>query len=256
MQQTQGYLMTADTEKDLTALKKIGEIVALAREAMLAAIQPGMTTAELDAIGENVLIKHGAKSAPKFRYHFPGITCISINDVAAHGIPGPRQIKEGDIINVDVSASLSGYYGDTGATIAVPKAPDLQYKLCLCSREALNAAIATVRKGARLNQIGRAIQNRASSSGFNVIKNLTGHGVGHTLHEEPFNILSFFRPDDKSRMHEGMVIAIEAFVSTGAEFVREEKDGWTLRTPDRSLVAQYEHTVVVTRDRPIILTAL
>jgi methionyl aminopeptidase len=248
--------MTADTEKDLTALRKVGEIVARAREAMLAAIKPGLTTAELDIIGEQVLARYGAKSAPKYRYHFPGITCISLNDVAAHGIPGPREIKAGDIVNVDVSASLGGYYGDTGATIAVPPAPDLQNKLCACSRDALNDAIGTVKKGARINFIGRAIEKRALSSGFNVIKNLTGHGVGHKLHEEPFNVLSYYRPDDKTRMHEGMVIAIEAFVSSGAEFVKEDADGWTLRTLDQSLVAQYEHTIVVTKGNPVILTAL
>ena len=135
---------SANTEKDMTALKKVGEVVAEAREEMLAAIKPGITTAELDAIGERVLEKHGAKSAPKCQYKFPGYTCISLNDVAAHGIPGKRVIKEGDMVNVDVSAELNGYFGDTGATIVVLPAPDVKTKLCECSRAALYAAIDTV----------------------------------------------------------------------------------------------------------------
>lgn len=248
--------MTANTEKDITALKKVGEVVAEAREEMLAAVRPGITTAELDAIAAKVLEKHGAKSAPKCQYNFPGYTCISLNDVAAHGIPGKRVIKEGDLVNVDVSAELNGYFGDTGATIIVQPAQELKIKLCECSHDALYAAIDTVKDGAKINLIGKAIESQALSCGFNVIKNLTGHGIGHKLHEEPFNVLSFYRPNDKSRMHEGLVIAIEGFISSGAEFVKEDADGWTLRTPDKSFVAQYEHTVVVTRDKPVILTAL
>jgi len=248
--------MTANTEKDITALKKVGEVVAEAREEMLAAIKPGITTLELDIIAAKVLEKHGAKSAPKCQYNFPGYTCISLNDVAAHGIPGKRVIKEGDTVNVDVSAELNGYFGDTGATVVVAPASELKTKLCECSHDALYAAIATVKDGAKINLIGQAIENEASGRGFNVIKNLTGHGIGHKLHEEPFNVLSFYRPNDKSKLHEGLVIAIEGFISSGAEFVKEDADGWTLRTPDRSFVAQYEHTVIVTKHMPIILTAL
>jgi len=248
--------MTANTEKDLTALRKIGEVVAEAREEMLSAIKPGITTAELDAIGAKVLEKHGAKSAPKCQYHFPGSTCISLNDVAAHGIPGSRIIKKGDLVNVDVSAELDGYFGDTGATLVVEPAPELKKNLCECSRAALYAAIEVVKAGAKINLIGRAIENEARSHGFSVIKNLTGHGIGRKLHEEPFNVLSFYRKNDKNILHEGLVIAIEGFISSGAEFVKEDADGWTLRTPDKSIVAQYEHTVVVTKDKPLILTAL
>jgi methionyl aminopeptidase len=248
--------MTANTEKDLTALKKIGEIVAEARDDMLSAVKPGITTAELDAIGEAVLIKHGARSAPRCMYHFPGVTCISLNDVAAHGIPGKRAIKEGDLVNVDVSAELGGYFGDTGASVVVEPATDLKLNLCNCSRTALYKAIEVIKAGTKINQIGRAIENQALSCGFKVIKTLTGHGIGHKLHEEPFNVLSFWRKNDRGILREGMVIAIEGFISSGAEFVKQDSDGWTLRTPDRSLVAQFEHTVVVTKDKPIILTAL
>lgn len=248
--------MTANTEKDITALKKVGEVVAEAREEMLAAIKPGITTLELDTIAAKVFEKHGAKSAPKCQYKFPGYTCISLNDVAAHGIPSKHVIKEGDLVNVDVSAELNGYFGDTGATIVVAPASELKTKLCACSHDALYAAIATAKDGAKINLIGQAIENEALSRGFNVIKNLTGHGIGHKLHEEPFNVLSFYRPNDKSKLHEGLVIAIEGFISSKAEFVKEDVDGWTLRTPDKSFVAQYEHTVIITKDKPLILTAL
>jgi methionyl aminopeptidase len=248
--------MTANTEKDITALKKVGEVVAEAREEMLAAVKPGVTTLELDEIAAKVMDKYGARSAPKCQYNFPGYTCISLNDVAAHGIPGKREVKEGDLINVDVSAELNGYFGDTGATIVVMPASELKTKLVKCSHDALYAAIDTVKDGAKINLIGQAIENQALSCGFNVIKNLTGHGIGHKLHEEPFNVLSFCKPNDKSRMHEGLVIAIEGFVSSKAEFVKEDNDGWTLRTPDRSFVAQYEHTVIVTKGKAIILTVI
>lgn len=248
--------MTIESEKDLNALRKIGEIVAIAREEMLKKIKPGITTAELDAIGESVLSKYGAKSAPRHEYNFPGTTCISINDEVAHGIPGPRVIKHGDMVNVDVSAELNGFFADTGATIVVEPISPLKSNLCACSQSALHKAIEVLKAGRKINQIGRAIMTEARKSGFTVIKNLCGHGIGRKLHEKPNNILNYYNPSDYRLLNEGLVLAVETFISTGAEHVVQDSDGWTLKTPDKSLVAQFEHTVVVTKGKPIILTAI
>ncbi|MBB6218823.1 methionyl aminopeptidase [Anaerosolibacter carboniphilus] len=248
--------MSIDSEDDLIALKKIGKIVAMAREAMIQAIKPGITTSELDAIAEAILSEHGARSAPKYEYNFPGVTCISLNDVAAHGIPGSRVLREGDIVNVDVSAELDGYYADTGATVAVGSVSPVKKNLIECSRAALSKAIEKTKAGTKINQIGRAISNEARRCGFTVVRNLTGHGIGRKLHEEPHDILNYCIPSDNRLLAEGTVLAVETFISTGAQYVVEENDGWTLRTPDGSFVAQFEHTIVVTRNEPIILTTV
>lgn len=247
--------MSIETEFDLIGLQNIGRIVALARDKMLKAVAAGITTKELDEIGEKVLLQYGAKSAPKHEYGFPGVTCISINDEAAHGIPGPRYIKEGDSVNIDVSAVLEGYYADTGATVVVGNTAPIKSALCECSRSALQKGIDKARAGARINQIGKAINNEARSKEFKVIRNLTGHGIGRRLHEEPEYILNYFDIRDSKILKEGLVLAVETFVSTGAEYVYQDSDGWTLKTPEGSIVAQFEHTIVVTKNQPIILTA-
>ncbi|MBD2861181.1 type I methionyl aminopeptidase [Paenibacillus oceani] len=249
--------MTVENEKDWAGLRRIGRIVAMARDSMLRSVRPGMTTAELDAIGESVLKEHGAVSAPRKTYNFPGVTCISLNDVAAHGIPGRRKIRTGDMVNVDVSAELDGYYADTGATIVVEGNglnTELKRRLVDSSRTALDLAIAEAKPGAKLNRIGKAIEREARRSGFTVIRNLAGHGVGRKLHEEPGDIVNFENKKDGRLLQNGVVVAIETFLSTGAEYVLEEQDGWTIRTPDGSLVAQFEHTVVVTSEGPVVLT--
>lgn len=247
--------MTIESEEELLGLQRIGRIVALTREEIVKAVRPGISTGELDEVGEKALSRHGANSAPRCEYSFPGATCISINEEVAHGIPGKRVIKSGDIVNIDVSAELDGFFADTGATVIAGTPGEAQVRLCECSLNALRQGITKARAGTRINQIGRAIYREAISNGFTVIKNLTGHGTGRRLHEEPEGILNYFDKRDSRLLKSGMVLAIESFVSTGAEYVIEASNGWTLKTPDRSLVAQYEHTIVVTKNAPVILTA-
>lgn len=247
--------MSIDSEEDLKALEQIGRIVSIAREEMIKNIKPGITTKELDAIGQHVLASFGAKSAPKCEYNFPGFTCISVNDEAAHGIPGRRVLMPGDNINIDVSAELNGYFADTGATVILMEPNSAKNKLCDCAKSALFKGIAHARAGEKLNRIGKAIEQEAKRNGFTVIRNLAGHGIGRKLHEKPSHILNYYDPADKRKLRSGLVLAIESFVSTGAKFVTTDRDGWTLRTPDGSIVAQFEHTVVVTEKEPIILTA-
>lgn len=246
--------MTVRDHLDIEALRRVGRAVSETIELMKASIEEGITTRELDEIAGRNLAKHGAVSAPFKVYAFPGHTCISVNDAIAHGIPGDYRIRKGDLINLDVSAELEGYYADTGFTIDFGGNDPEIAKLCETSRRALRKAIALARPGVKLNRIGQAIEREARGNGFTVIRNLTGHGTGGALHEYPDNICNYYDPKQKEVLAKGMVIAIETFVSTGAEYADEAGDGWTLTTEDGSRVAQYEHTLIVTDGEPILTT--
>jgi methionyl aminopeptidase len=258
--------MIVTTNEELAALKRAGRAVAAARDAMLAAVRPGVTTLALDQLGEQVLHAHGALSAPRTMYNFPGGTCVSLNRCVAHGIPGMDVVQEGDVVNVDVSAVLDGFYADTGATIvagtevnahrkfdAQSKYAD-KLKVLAASERALEAAIAKARAGSKISEIGRAVMREAQKDGYTVIKNLTGHGIGRKLHEEPAHIYSYPEPSDRRLLKKGHVLAIEPFISTRAQHVDEGGDSWALVVPDDSIVAQFEHTIVVTEKEAIILT--
>lgn len=247
--------MTIETERDVDGLKRVGKIVAAALREVLDSLEPGMTTAELDEIGRAALERRGARSAPQLAYEFPGATCISVNEEVAHGVPGPRVIRAGDVVNVDVSAELDGYFADTGGTRVVPPSTPTKDRLCHATKLALQEAVAQARAGNPLNRIGKAVQRVAKAHQLKIIKNLAGHGVGRSLHEEPDGILGYFEPSDTRELKEGMVIAIEPFLSTKTTYVAEADDGWTLVGARSNLSAQYEHTVIVTRGDPIILTA-
>lgn len=223
---------------------------------MKKSLKPGISTAALDRIGENNLARYGARSAPILMYDFPGHTCISINDEAAHGIPSGRKVEPGDVVNIDVSAELNGYFGDTGATFTVPPVdPRIEY-LCQVTRKSLNAAMAAARAGAKVNQIGQAIEKTAINAGFTTIRDLGSHGIGRSLHEEPQFIQNFYDKSDTRTLREGQVITIEPFLSTVADSTVTAEDGWTLLTGDGNRSAQYEHTMVITRGKPLVLTAL
>ena len=248
--------MIVQTNEELEALKKIGKIVAEVREAMKAATKPGMTTKEIDELGGKLLTEKGAISGPMGEYDFPGYTCISVNEEVAHGIPGSRVIKEGDLVNIDVSASYNGYFADTGISFVVGKGYEEKEKLCAVAESAFNRAMLKVKAGARLNQIGKAVAREAKDNGLHVIMNLTGHGIGKSLHEAPQHVLNYYDAWDPTILKEGMVLAVEPFISQKAEHIVESGDGWTFVTPDKSLVAQIEHTIIVTKDAPILLTKL
>lgn len=246
--------MTIETDNDLHELQCIGKIVATTLREMMRRTEPGMTTGELDGIGKELLESHGARSAPKVTYDFPGYICISINEEAAHGIPGPRVIQPGDVVNIDVSAERNGYFADTGGTFVVPPSDFLKDKLIRSARLALDEACDSARSGRPLNGIGKSIQRVAKKSGFRIIRNLCSHGVGRALHEEPGEIPGYYEPRDKRMLHEGLVITIEPFLSTHSRIVTESDDGWTLLGRQGNLSAQFEHTMVITKGRPIMLT--
>lgn len=246
--------MTIETRQDIVQLQIIGKIVKETLQLMMKAARPGMTTLELDEIGKINLDKHGAKSAPKFTYNFPGYTCISVNEDIAHGIPNAYVIKDGDLINIDVSAELNGYYADTGGSFVVGVASPVQARVMRATKEALNAAMAVASAGAPLNLIGKAIEKVARKHNLKIIHNLGSHGVGRALHEEPKFIAPYFDRSDRRILKEGQVITIEPFLSTKTTYVEEGADGWTLSGETGNVAAQYEHTMIITKNKPQILT--
>jgi methionyl aminopeptidase len=246
--------MTIETDRDLQGLQTIGRIVARVLKTMMDRVEPGMTTAELDAMGGEMLTAAGARSAPRLCYGFPGETCISINEEAAHGLPGPRRIEPGDVVNIDVSAELDGYFADTGGTLVVPPALAEQKRLLAAAREALQNASTQARAGAPLNRIGRAIEGVARRHRFELLRNLCSHGIGRALHEEPEAIPGHYDRRDRRRLHEGQVITIEPFLSTHSRAAHDSDDGWTLVTDIGNRSAQFEHTMVITRGAPLLLT--
>ena len=246
--------MIVQSEEDIKHLKAIGHICAMTLKTMIEQARPGMTTLELDNIGMEFLKKAGAQSAPMAMYHFPGATCISVSPVIAHGIPNERVLQEGDLVNIDVSAEMNGYYGDTGASMVIARQVPEYEKLLAAARSALEKALQVAVAGNPLNLIGQTIQQEAQRNGYGVIFDLTGHGIGQKLHEAPAEVFNYNKPKDRRMLEEGLVLAIEPFLTTGKGHVFEERDGWSLRTIDRTIAAQFEHTVIITKNEPIILT--
>ncbi len=246
--------MTIGTDSDLEKLRKIGAIVADTLCYMKKNVEIGMTTLELDKIGGAYLEKFGAISAPKLTYNFPGYTCISLNHKIAHGIPSNEIISAGDLINIDVSAELDGYFADTGGSFMIPPKKSSYEKLCSATMEAMYAGIFSAKSGKKLSTIGKSIQKIARKYDYNIIENLGSHGVGRALHEEPKFIASYFDPKDKRILKKGMVITVEPFLSTGGNQAHESSDGWTLCVGKKHRAAQFEHTIVITENEPIIIT--
>lgn len=246
--------MTVENQNDIDRLMEVGRVVATIRDAMLAAVEPGMTTQELDDYGAKLLDDAGVRSAPKLSYDFPGSTCISVNEEAAHGIPGARVLNAGDVVNVDVSAEMNGYFADTGATTVVPPISAQKARLCHATRKALDHALARTRAGQPINGVGKAIQSVAKAHKFKVIRNLAGHGLGRSLHEAPEGIVGFYDSTDHRIFSAGQVVAVEPFLSTRSSQVHEASDGWTLVGEPTNISAQYEHTVIVTNGKPLIIT--
>ncbi|MGA0617523.1 type I methionyl aminopeptidase [Paracoccus sp. KR1-242] len=246
--------MTITQEDELDGMKEIGRIVANTMHAMSRAMEPGMTTRELDAIGRSLLEREGALSAPEASYDFPGATCISVNEEIAHGIPGDRVIAPGDLVNIDVSASKNGYFADTGASFCLsPKRTQLD-RLCRDGKRAMQIGIAQVGAGKPLAGIGQAIGRFATARGYTLIRNLASHGVGRSLHEYPEEIATWPMQGERRRIDRGLVLTVEPFLSTGGRWASEGEDGWTLYSDPCAPVVQYEHTVVATERRAIVVT--
>jgi methionyl aminopeptidase len=246
--------MTLNNDEDLQRLREIGRICANTIQIMAAALEPGITTAELDAIGRKVLEDAGARSAPELTYNFPGATCISVNEEIAHGIPGARVIRAGDLVNIDVSAEKNGLFADTGASFAVPPVKPQIERLCRDGKRAMWVGLNEVKAGKPLAAIGNAIGSFARKNRYTLVTNLASHGVGRSLHEEPTEIATWPDKHEKRRMTDGMVFTIEPFLSLGAQWAEGGDDEWTLYSEPRAPTVQYEHTVIVTRSGPLVVT--
>ena len=246
--------MSIRSEAQLEKLRAIGKIVRKTLDAAAAAVRPGITTAELDAIGARVLAEHGAESAPPKVYGFPGALCISVNDEAIHGIPGDRAIQAGDLVKLDLVAEKDGFYADAAVTVAAGTVSETARALARCAESAFHCGAGQARAGNRVSDIGRAVERETHRCGFRVMRELCGHGVGRTIHEPP-SVPNYHDPRFRACLTEGLVITIEPIVAAGSGRSELQSDRWTIRTADRSLSAHYEHTVVVTKGAPILLTA-
>lgn len=236
-------------------MRRAGRAAALILREMLEAARVGMSTAELDELGGRRMEEFGARSAPQLAVGFPAATCISVNEAVAHGIPGAYVLARGDVLNVDVSLELDGYFSDNGATIVMEGGSAAMQRMCDEAREARDVAIAQVRHGVKFNVIGRVLEERARRAGLRVVKNLCSHGIGRALHEEPGELLPYYDRRERRTFQEGMVITIEPFFSTKGSWAEEGEDGWTLLNIPGGRSAQFEHTLVVRRDaQPEILT--
>lgn len=236
-------------------MKRVSAVVAITLKEMRDRAKPGMTTRQLDNLGGEVMKDFGARFAPFISYYFPGWTCISVNREFAHGIPSEGKVlKEGDLVNIDVSAELDGFWSDNGGSFVLDEDIHGHQKLVDTSREILQNAIAYIRSDVKISHLGRLIETEAKKSGYKVFRNLTGHGIGRNLHEEPREIPNYYDRFNLSRFKKNMVVAIETFISTHSTMAFPLKDGWTLVGNKGGYVAQHEHSLIVTDDEPVILT--
>jgi methionyl aminopeptidase len=249
--------MSIQQESELIGMQKISEAVAFTLKEMRTFAKAGMTTKELDEYGGKILSDLGAKSAPYLTYGFPGWTCISVNNEFCHGIPSDKRIlNEGDLINIDVSAELNGFWSDNGGSFVIGKDVNGHQKLVDASKDILQKAIDNIKGGVKIAEIGYLIETEAKKRGYKVIKNLGGHGIGRSLHEQPDELLNYKNRYDQRRFKKDSVVAIETFISTSSSLAVELNDGWTMVGNKGGHMAQHEHTIVVTNGKPIILTAM
>ncbi len=235
-------------------MREAGRVARLVLAAMKAMVRAGTATAEVDEAGAKVMQQHGARSAPKLVYGFPGHSCISINDEIVHGIPGSRIIREGDLVKLDVTIEKGGYMADTAATVCVGEVRPSARRLARCAEQAFQVALRVARAQVPLNEIGRAVEGEVTRQGYSVIRTLSGHGIGRTIHEAP-SVPNYPDPNTKDLLTEGLVITVEPIIAAGRGKEYVAQDGWTVKTSDHSLAAHYEHTIVITRGEPILLTA-
>lgn len=245
--------MSITTEEELKAMQAAGAVVRRVLDSMRAQVRPGITTRELDEVGTRVMRAADANSAPAMVYSFPGNNCISLNDEAVHGIPAERVLESGDLVKLDVTVEKDGYMADAAVTVPVGKVSDERLRLLRCAERAFDAAMLVARAGFRVFEIGRAVERTVRREGFSIIRELGGHGIGRTIHEAP-HVPNYLDRSASQVLAEGMVITVEPIISAGSGEVFLDRDGWTVRTKDGQPSAHYEHTLVITKGRPLLLT--
>lgn len=249
--------MSITNPSELVGMQKASEAVAITLKEMRKFAKPGISTKQLDDYGGQILNDMGAKSAPYLTYNFPGFTCISVGNEFCHGIPSDKRIlKEGDLINIDVSAELNGFWSDNGGSFVLGEDVSQRQNLIEASKQILHKAIFNIKGGVRVSDIGFLMETEAKKLGYKVIKNLTGHGVGRSLHEEPHEIANYKDRFNLARFRKNSVVAVETFISTSSTIAETLQDGWTMVGNKGGFMAQHEHTIVVTDGKPIILTEM
>jgi methionyl aminopeptidase len=245
--------MSIESPGDLEGMREVGRITRTILDALEQHVRAGVSTGDLDRIAAAVLAARGARSAPTLVYGFPGHALISVNDEIVHGVPGPRRLERGDLVKLDVTVEKNGYFADAARTVIVGHGTDTAQRLVACARAAFRAALAVARAGTRVNEIGRAVDQEVRRHGFAVVRGLTGHGVGRTIHEEP-SVPNHYDRWQRDVLTDGLVLTIEPLISAGSAATVQDDDGWTVRTRDGSLSAHHEHTLVITQQDPLILT--
>jgi methionyl aminopeptidase len=246
--------MSINGPEELAGMRAAGGVVRLMLEAMKNVVRPGITTADLDSVGADVMRQHGAQSAPALVYGFPGVSCISLNEEAVHGIPGPRALQDGDLVKLDVTIEKDGFMADAALTVPVGEVTRERQNLVACAERAFAKAMLVARAGFRVWEIGRAVEREVRRSGFSVIRDLGGHGIGRTIHEEP-RVPNYPDMQANQILTEGLVITVEPIIAAGSGRSFIAKDKWTIVTADRRASAHYEHTLVITSGAPLLLTA-
>ncbi len=244
--------MSIDDPGELAALKAAGRVVAETLRELTRRVRPGVTTGELDRVAAGIFARHGARSGPQLDYDFPGTICISVDDECVHGIPGPRRLRAGQLVKLDVTAELDGFYADACRTVPVGRVRPREQRLAAAAQSALKRGLTAARAGASVGAIGAAVQHEVERRGFSVCAELTGHGIGRRIHEEPSvpNVAG-----DGPELTPGLVITVEPIIAAGSGHVDRDRDGWTVRTDDGSPSAHAEHSFVVTEHAPVLVTA-
>jgi methionyl aminopeptidase len=247
--------MSVESPEQLRGLQRAGRVVAETLRVLRRAVAPGVTTAELDRLAAETFARLGARSGPILTYGYPGFVCISVEDQVVHGVPGPRVLRPGQLVTLDVAAEVAGYHADAAITIPVARVDPGRQRLMDATRAALNEGIRAARPGATLRDVGAAIEREARRRRFTVLRELTGHGIGLAMHEDP-TVFNWPAPAARTRLTSGLVFTIEPMLTSGGPGLVLEDDGWTVRTADRALSAHQEHTIMVSRSgRPVVLTA-
>ena len=246
--------MSIDSDADWKGLREVGRITKLTLDALEQHTLAGVSTAELDEVAAGIFADNGARSAPAIVYGFPGRVLISVNDEIVHGVPGPRRLLRGDLVKLDVTVEKDGFVADAARTVIVESGTTVAQRLAAAARSAFEAALGVARPGVKVNEIGRAVEAEVRRRGFVVVRGLAGHGVGRTIHEEP-SVPNYYDRWQRDVLTDGLVLTIEPMISAGSAEVRQDGNGWTIRTRDGSLAAHHEHTIVITRHGPVVLTA-
>jgi methionyl aminopeptidase len=247
-----GAAMSIETEEELEGLRRAGRVVAVVLRELRRRVHPGVTTGELDALAGRLFARHGARSAPKLVYDAPCEIFISVGDAAVHGVPGRRRLQPGDLVKLDVTAELDGFYADACVTVPVGTVTARAARVARAADAALARGMRAAVAGAPVRAISEAVADEAARRGVSALEELGGHGIGRTIHEEPS--VPNTPGDDPTLLHAGLVITIEPILGAGGPGIRPGDDGWTIRTADGAPAAHVEHTIVVTDGAPLVLT--